>query len=295
MRPPSRRMIASIAAVVVTAMTAYVAVPAGASTPALETDPVSTLRELVPEVLDTTPDTSSSGGEEASIPVQPAEGISLTSVVGEIGVGLPRGDAADAAITDPDGQISYDNRDGSSTVPVAKSGGAVQILTVIDEPSAPERYEYPTILPAGAFLVRDDDGSVSAQTATGETIAYVAAAWATDANGDHVPTWYEIQGNTLVQVVLHQSAAHPVVADPFWIPFLGIVARWTAHALKKMAERNISENLVRIALQEGRRTPGNEKGTSVFSANGIRVVVNDRTGAIITVTRAGGGGASGGR
>lgn len=60
-------------------------------------------------------------------------------------------------------------------------------------------------------------------------------------------------------------------------------------------ERNITENLVKIALQEDRRTKGKEKGTSVFEASGIRVVVNDKTGTIITVTRSGGGGGSGGR
>ncbi|WP_449408337.1 DUF4258 domain-containing protein [Microbacterium maritypicum] len=106
---------------------------------------------------------------------------------------------------------------------------------------------------------------------------------------------YVVRGASLVQVVHHVGATYPVVADPFWIPLLRLVAQWSKHALKQIAERNITENLVKIALQEGRRTKGNEKGTSVFEANGIRVVVNDKTGTIITVTRSGGGGSSGGR
>ncbi|WP_282847829.1 DUF4258 domain-containing protein [Microbacterium oxydans] len=119
--------------------------------------------------------------------------------------------------------------------------------------------------------------------------------WAKDASGASVPTFYGITGSTLTQVVQHQGAAYPVVADPWWIPVLGVMARISAHAAQQIAARNISQNLIRIALQEGKRTKGNEKGTSVFSANGIRVVVNDKTGNIITVIRAGGGGSSGGR
>lgn len=169
------------------------------------------------------------------------------------------------------------------------------MLTVIEESRAPERYEYDLTLPEGATAVLNEDGSVTVETGDGSVLAYVAAPWAVDSTGATVPTYYDVRGDTLIQTVRHAGASYPVVADPFWIPLLKIVAQWSKHALKQIAERNITENLVKIALQEGRRTKGKEKGTSVFEANGIRVVVNDRTGTIITVTRAGGGGSSGGR
>lgn len=50
----------------------------------------------------------------------------------------------------------------------------------------------------------------------GNLIGGFTPAWATDANGNDVPTRYELNGSTLTQIVDHQSAdvAYPVVADP---------------------------------------------------------------------------------
>jgi hypothetical protein len=42
----------------------------------------------------------------------------------------------------------------------------------------------------------------------------LGSAWATDAAGAPVPTSYSIEGGTLIQHVLHDGAAYPVVADP---------------------------------------------------------------------------------
>ncbi|MEJ9209242.1 hypothetical protein [Paenibacillus larvae] len=42
-------------------------------------------------------------------------------------------------------------------------------------------------------------------------------AWAKDANGNDIPTHYEIRGNDLVQKVeFNENTAFPVVADPNW-------------------------------------------------------------------------------
>jgi hypothetical protein len=45
-------------------------------------------------------------------------------------------------------------------------------------------------------------------------VATVATPWATDANGAPVPTHYEINGSSIVQIVDHHGAAYPVTADP---------------------------------------------------------------------------------
>jgi hypothetical protein len=47
-------------------------------------------------------------------------------------------------------------------------------------------------------------------------LGVIAAPWARDANGRAIPTRYEIQGTTLVQVVDHRrpGVVYPVVADP---------------------------------------------------------------------------------
>lgn len=70
---------------------------------------------------------------------------------------------------------------------------------------------------------------------------------------------------------------------------LAVFARFTAHAIRQMGARKVSEELVKQTVLNGVRTRGNQAGTSVFTqgsgGNRIRVVVNDRTGNIITVTR----------
>jgi len=48
-------------------------------------------------------------------------------------------------------------------------------------------------------------------------IVPVEAAWAKDANGQDVPTHYEVRDDKLFQVVVPTtSTAYPVVADPTW-------------------------------------------------------------------------------
>lgn len=47
----------------------------------------------------------------------------------------------------------------------------------------------------------------------------VATPWATDANGQSIPTHYETDGTSLTQVIEHNSVAnvaYPVVADPIY-------------------------------------------------------------------------------
>jgi hypothetical protein len=58
------------------------------------------------------------------------------------------------------------------------------------------------------------DGGVTAASATGLPVFTVAAPWAKDANGADVPTYYRLEGTTIVQVVSHQAATYPVTADP---------------------------------------------------------------------------------
>jgi hypothetical protein len=49
-------------------------------------------------------------------------------------------------------------------------------------------------------------------------VSRVAPAWALDADGDPVPTRYELRGNNLVQTVDHTGAdfSYPITADPWW-------------------------------------------------------------------------------
>jgi hypothetical protein len=185
-------------------------------------DAVAAIQGVVPESLyglaaaNSDVDTAAEATVESGtveVPVNPADGLSLGD---SVSIGLPFAQqASDAADSQVPGVVAYDNKNGSTTVPLLKADGAVQINTVIDNASAPKRYDYPIDVPNGASLTRDANGTVAVVAADGAPLRVFGEAWAKDAHGDAVPTHYEVQGNTLTQVVdFTDHTAFPVVADP---------------------------------------------------------------------------------
>lgn len=157
------------------------------------------------------------GATDVAIPVDPRDELSLAvEHVGiEISVGLPFADQAEKATVEADGIVSYDNRNGTTTVPVVKDDGSVQITTVIDSASAPTRFDYTIALPAGGYLEQLDGGMIVIRDTDGGFQGGVLPAWAKDADGADVPTHFEVDGGVLTQVVEHDaSVSYPVVADP---------------------------------------------------------------------------------
>ncbi|WP_391857872.1 hypothetical protein, partial [Vibrio cidicii] len=102
---------------------------------------------------------ATSDGASVSIPTAPTDGITLntpsqtitdagtggTSTVPGSGstVGLPFGTQAQGAVSEAPGVVSYDNNNNSTTVPVAKTDGTVQIVTIIRNANASHSYVYP--------------------------------------------------------------------------------------------------------------------------------------------------------
>ena len=152
-------------------------------------------------------------GGRVEVPVDPADGLSLGE---SVQIELPFAEqASDATASRLSGVVAYDNKNGSTTVPLIRADGAVQINTVIENASAPKRYDYPIGVPDGASLTQDANGTVAIVEAGGSPLRVFGEAWAKDANGDAVPTHYEVRGNTLTQVVdFTEHTAFPVVADP---------------------------------------------------------------------------------
>lgn len=139
-------------------------------------------------------------------------------------------------------------------------------------------------------LVPLEDGGVTVRGLGGEMLGVIAPPWAVDRDGAAVPTTLEVDGRHLVQRVASAAPGqYPVVADPFWIPALLVVAHFTRHAVTQAAAGGGgSQALVKQVVQNGARTAG-KKGTSVFTqgkgANRIRVVVDNKSGNITTVTK----------
>jgi len=156
-------------------------------------------------------------GTNVVVPVDAVDGISLSSETSTVSIGLPFATQANNARVEQTGVVSYNNNNGSTTVPVLTADGNIQINTVIESASAPTRYEYPIDIPAGGTVVQSkEDDSVVVFDASGEVIMTVAAPWAKDARGNSVPTRYEVVNDVLTQVVDHShSFIYPIIADPY--------------------------------------------------------------------------------
>jgi hypothetical protein len=212
-------------------------------------DAVAAIQQVAPEAVAGSAGTTEGTDSETAAavetqagsvtaPTDAADGIQIAGGdASALTIGLPFAQkASDATESQVPGVVVYDNNNGSSTVPVIRDGG-VQISTVIDNANAPKRYDYPMDLPAGHRLYLNGDGSAIAAGEDGAVSAFVAPPWAKDANGNAVPTHYEVNGNTLTQVIDFTSAtAFPVVADPsvsslWW----GIAIKLTRNETKELA------------------------------------------------------------
>lgn len=150
-----------------------------------------------------------------TVPMDASAGVALDQGGDIVTIGLPNAPDAAPGVVDEEGLVHFDNTDGSITVPLVREDGVVQITTLIEDTFAPTRYEYPIAAADGGELVDAGDGFFAVLDAAGQPAAMIDPAWAKDANGRNVPTWYEQQGDTLVQVVEHDSRyAYPIVADP---------------------------------------------------------------------------------
>lgn len=200
---------------------------------------VQTIEDVAPEALRDVAPIDPTAGEEAlgatvagtdiSIPADATDGIAVVTSDGDhVGVGLPFAAAADDALALADGIVSYDNNNGSITVPVTKTDGTVAVNLVLSGPDAPSRYDFPVTVPAGAQLRIAEDGGAVIVAADGMVVAGFAPPWAKGADGAAIETRYEVSGTTLTQVIEHAAAttAYPAVADPWlWIDLVKSVTR----------------------------------------------------------------------
>ncbi|MFN8018785.1 MAG: hypothetical protein U0P45_11760 [Acidimicrobiales bacterium] len=104
--------------------------------------------------------------------------------------------------------------DTTAVVQPLVTNGVRMILTM-GSASSPTRYPFDlgdssekvrlTVAPNGGVQVSDPAGG---------DLGFIAPPWAMDADGEPVPTHFEVDGHRVVQVVDHVGAAYPVVADP---------------------------------------------------------------------------------
>ncbi|WP_315552480.1 hypothetical protein [Microbacterium aurum] len=149
------------------------------------------------------------------VPASPTEPV----VVGEgdkaVGIHRP-GDPSTEVSELQNGVGTHEIVGGSEVVTAVKADSTVQIATVLNDASAPGRFDYAIDLPEGARLELSN-GQPFVWAADGSMIGGFFPAWAIDASGQSVATHYEVAGNVLTQVVEHENdteLTYPIVADP---------------------------------------------------------------------------------
>jgi hypothetical protein len=157
-------------------------------------------------------------GPVDTVTVDPGDGTASVELSGGAiaEIALPFADPEPVPTTVDAHSATFRDDESDTTAivqPLVTNG--VRVILTMGSTASPTRYEFDlgessdivelSIAPNGGVQVSD--------TSDGD-LGFIDPPWAMDANGDPVPTHYEIAGNQLVQAVEHHGAAYPVVADP---------------------------------------------------------------------------------
>ncbi|MER6010876.1 DUF2599 domain-containing protein [Streptomyces bluensis] len=130
-----------------------------------------------------------------------------------LSLSLPKGVAPRPAHLAKDGTVAYPDALPHTDLAVRPMERSARVQAVLKDAAAPSEFNYPVDVPKGGRLSQGKDGSVAVMDARGNPVGGIDAPTARDANGKAVPASYRIEGNSVVQTVRHDAAAHPVVAD----------------------------------------------------------------------------------
>lgn len=159
----------------------------------------------------------SEAGPKIGVPERASDGLSVVVGDNALQVGLPLDEHLANARVASDGTVVYvANGEGADLTLQAYDDGSIRLKTVIPDSQSPERYVYSLNLAEGSSIKEQADGGLLVADAAGVLLFAVAPPWAVDAEGNELPTSYEIVGTSIVQWVdLKAAKAFPVVADPY--------------------------------------------------------------------------------
>ncbi|MDQ4501307.1 DUF2599 domain-containing protein [Sinomonas sp. ASV322] len=154
-------------------------------------------------------------GVDVTLPRTASGEFRLSS--GDRSVALRVGHHGDA-ITAPDNTVRYDPGDDYFTTAIPKTDGSLQLVTTVENANAPQFFSYDLRLPSGSQISKSEKGGLVFTSPAGKYLGEVLPPWANDATGRPLETSYEVQGNRLIQRVLHSKsgAVYPVIADPWF-------------------------------------------------------------------------------
>lgn len=160
-------------------------------------------------VTDSTAATLPSVADPALTSMNLKTGDSLSaSVAGALLVGY------EGAVATFDGK-----KDEGTFIVQATDDGSVQILNVVEKPTAFHEFSVSTVVPEGASWVVAAGGSLNLIGGSGAVIAVADVPWSVDANGTYLETSFTVNGGEITQHTDTSTAAFPVVSDPelWWV------------------------------------------------------------------------------
>lgn len=216
-------------------------------------------------------------GESEIVTVGPSATLDIATAHGDIGVDLPIHDFG-GPLVDDDGEVAVWSEDAHAVAVEELEDDVIRAMFVLLGEDAPRQYPIDVELPDDAEMQQREDGSVAVVIPGGGdptdpdsndlVIAYVDTPWAVDAAGAAVPTFFTIDGTTLVQHVQPTAATvYPVTADPAWFIPIGIaIARTALHVAVKKGAQNAAASVVRITPGMARPTSGGFANMKAFKA-----------------------------
>lgn len=196
-------------------------------------------------------------GIDIHIPVKGKDPV-ITQIDGDesIVMNLPNEISKEKGIITSNGTVVYNSDKNDMAVSVQaiqEKQGEIQLdyvrtLITIENSNAPKQFDFEFNLPEGYRLVKDYDyednydeydcGQVFIVNDLNETVCTVDPAWAKDANGEKLESYYEIEGSTLRQVIcFDENTAFPVVADPTSHPNKTSNYYYTKAGIKKLRDK----------------------------------------------------------
>jgi len=152
------------------------------------------------------------------------------------------------------------------TAPLSSLASGTRTLLVIGDRDVDPLFRFDVDVPDGGRIEQDHaSGATVVYKADGSISSAFGLPWAYDADGQEVPTWYEVEGSTLLQYVDHLSAdfAYPVVADPVWfVPLLLLAGRII---IKEVVSASVTAAVAAAVASEPGSKPADYK--SFTSAN----------------------------
>lgn len=211
--------------------------PAGSTAPASTTDrgpgpiPAATPNNA-PAQSESTPTVTTSGLEEADgrdrylelvlvgAAAFTAGGIGVRGRRSPYGPRIPlSGRTPESVLSQAVGTLALPlmayTKGGQSKITVTEPGGGRRTFFLIHDETSSHEAEIPVDVPPGGHMSVNPDGTVTVFDADGNPVSVVAAPWAYDANGNPVPTDYEVRDGHLIQkVYADEATAYPILADP---------------------------------------------------------------------------------